>query len=618
MSIFNKFFRKNPDKHKSLTSEEKNISLVPETKTKIPSVDLIKASHDGDTFAVKELLNSGHDPNAGNNNNVTALFMAAQNGHTETAKLLIERGANVNSTFLDDGETPLISASKSNHKEIVSILLDNGALVDVKGGMHGRTALHEAAHSGYAEIVKILLARGADFNATDVRGYTPLKSMEAGLFYNKNQESFKITADLLRNVEKSQKLVWTTTISDIDQQLLDAVSKENTLNIERLINEGADVNIKDSDRTPVLLLAIKSNNIDVTQVLLDNKANYDFENAEGYNALAIASGMAFGPIVKSLLASGANPNNIGTIGLSALCLATAQGHDSIVKELLSNGADVNQKNKSGLTALMIAAQNGWTNLIDILLKSGANINEQADSKLTALHESCMSEHVDAVKLLIENGADVNSRDHDGGTCLIETSSMGNAVITQLLINSQADTNAKSDLGRTPLYWACRNGRIDVVKLLLNNGADLNIKYNSAFEENLTPLMVASNNGHENIVRLLEDISNTSQTLSGNSSNKSGDNKFQIIPIREYSEFFISISKKIGTIDPDVVYSRIAVYCEKCSIRYNQDSLAVLFIFQSSVGAKKVLIMGATNEGNDLRSGKCPNCGHTRFNILVQD
>lgn len=178
--------------------------LDPASEYSLPSISLIEASFVGDVFTVKELLDSGEDVNAGNDNNATPLFMAAQEGHIDTAKLLIERGADVNAKLIEDAETSLLTASKFNHWEIVALLLDKGADVDAKGGVHGRTALHEAACSGYEETVRMLLARGADVFATEAGGRTPLELMEAGLFYKKDQENYKMAGELLRNAERKK------------------------------------------------------------------------------------------------------------------------------------------------------------------------------------------------------------------------------------------------------------------------------------------------------------------------------------------------------------------------------------------------------------------------------
>ncbi|NBR95459.1 MAG: ankyrin repeat domain-containing protein [Proteobacteria bacterium] len=52
----------------------------------------------------------------------TALMLAAIEGHTEVVKLLLDKGADVNSR-LETGETALILAAQGGHKEVMELLI---------------------------------------------------------------------------------------------------------------------------------------------------------------------------------------------------------------------------------------------------------------------------------------------------------------------------------------------------------------------------------------------------------------------------------------------------------------------------------------------------------------
>ncbi len=105
-----------------------------------PGVALLTAAREGDVKAIKKLLAAGTRVDAKNQTDVTALFVAALFGRTDTAKLLIEKGADIKTA---------------------------------KGG-DGSTALHAAAFFCHTDTVKLLLKKGADANIRNQRSETPL------------------------------------------------------------------------------------------------------------------------------------------------------------------------------------------------------------------------------------------------------------------------------------------------------------------------------------------------------------------------------------------------------------------------------------------------------------
>jgi hypothetical protein len=100
------------------------------------------------------------------------LFIAAWHNHRTVAKLLIAKGADLNSKTRQ-GETPLHGAASNGRKEIVELLLAKGADVNAKNE-YGWTPLHWAAEYGRKEIVELLIDEGADVNAKTWDNKTPL------------------------------------------------------------------------------------------------------------------------------------------------------------------------------------------------------------------------------------------------------------------------------------------------------------------------------------------------------------------------------------------------------------------------------------------------------------
>jgi ankyrin repeat protein len=119
---------------------------------------LMTATAKGHTEMAKLLLEKGTNVDVAKNDGKTALMVASANGHTEVVKLLLEKGAKVNATD-KEGFTALMLASFAGHIEMVKLLMGNGADVNVIN--RDRTALELASSKGHTEVVKLLREKSA-------------------------------------------------------------------------------------------------------------------------------------------------------------------------------------------------------------------------------------------------------------------------------------------------------------------------------------------------------------------------------------------------------------------------------------------------------------------------
>ena len=109
----------------------------------------------------------GTDPGEVRLGGFTPLLFAARQGSVESARLLLDAGADVNDAA-PDGASALVVASYSGHGALGAFLLTRAA--DPNAGGAGYAPLHAAVLRGDAQLVQALLAHGADSNVRMTRG----------------------------------------------------------------------------------------------------------------------------------------------------------------------------------------------------------------------------------------------------------------------------------------------------------------------------------------------------------------------------------------------------------------------------------------------------------------
>jgi len=214
--------------------------------------------------------------------------------------------------------------------------------------------------------------------------------------------------------------------------------KEDIQVIQKLIQEGANVNIRDGWNDTPLILACQENNKALAQLLIEKGANLNAKGHDGNTPLIIACKEKYKELVQLLIEKGVNLNAHNENGETALTIACQQNDEPIATLLIEKGANLNAHNSNGNTPLIIACQGGYTKLAQLLVAAGANVNTKDDDNRTALIWICLDHNKELAKLLIEKGANVNTTDDYGDTPLVISLLTDSKNLSLCLIESGAD------------------------------------------------------------------------------------------------------------------------------------------------------------------------------------
>lgn len=165
-------------------------------------------------------------------------------------------------------------------------------------------------------------------------------------------------------------LIYSTSFSDQNLELIEAAHKGDLKRVQDLLNKGTDVETKNSDGITALMAAAFSNHLEIIKLLLEWKANVNVM-PNGVSLLMVSSTMGQTPVVKLLLEWEADANAKDSSGVTSLMAASYEGHFDVVKLLIENRADIHAKSKDGDSALLAATAKGHTKIVELLKAQGA-------------------------------------------------------------------------------------------------------------------------------------------------------------------------------------------------------------------------------------------------------
>jgi uncharacterized protein len=415
-----------------------------------------------DLETAKLLLQAGADAKFADRYGVTPLYIACTNGNSAMIKLLLDAGADANSVD-PTGETALMTAVKVGDLESVRVLADHGAKIDAADPLYHQTALMIAVRENHPDVVKLLVERKANVNALTRTGETP------GWVLPNSVPGFGHGIGIIRGglPERGSRYFIPGGLTP----LLYAARDGRTEAAKILVDAGADIEAVDPNGVTPLLMAIADNQVATARLLIDRGAKINVTDWYGRTPLWTAvevrnmdedngsfeNGVEREPLldlINVLLDNGANPNartkesipirrfmlrTTGTLewvdftGQTPFLRAAYSGDVTVMRLLLKHGADPKITTFGGTTPLMAAAGVNWV------------VDQTYDEGQKNLLE--------AVKLCFDLGLDVNDVNSMGLTALMGAANRGSDEIIEWLVSKGARLDVKDNEGRNPLNWA---------------------------------------------------------------------------------------------------------------------------------------------------------------------
>ena len=160
--------------------------------------------------------------------------------------------------------------------------------------------------------------------------------------------------------------------------------------VQYLIEQGADVNIKNDDNATALNMAYgrEAYGRKVTDYLIGQGAHVNVEARDSSGRTPLHATLFFhfsAAEAMYLIRRGADVNATDDRGRTPLHLAAEEDSVAASAFFVRNGANLNAQNNDGETPLHVAVSNYATSVGEFLLRSGANINVRNNRGQTPLH-----------------------------------------------------------------------------------------------------------------------------------------------------------------------------------------------------------------------------------------
>ncbi|XP_061389135.1 rabankyrin-5 [Musca vetustissima] len=495
----------------------------------------------------------------------TILIDAVKRGDIFSAEFLLERNCDLNLTSRSNADTALhiVCAYNPNNtdSEVYSNMVRVGEkILSLKPDVNiqnriGQTPLHLAIESGNVEMQNLLL--GVNNIDINLRTLEEKCCLELSLL-NGTERSLELARKLIdlgarANPLKSEshdsllqvlasKGLEDSAVFLVDHANLNHINRLGltTLHIaaernlrkltEKLLDAGASPNIQSSvpDLKSPLHVAVEHSSTDVIEAFVDfslkcresgdNKAceipNFNIKNANGDSPLSLSLLLNRTELVPILIKGGADVNARNGQDMTLLHQAILNHDSDIAVFLLQQGADMNALTGEQESPLQLAIHCHMPQVVDALCTRGVALSAPNNKGDPPLWTALELEYDDVAQVLVRHGVDTDcwgpGPDGCQQTLLHRAIDENKESVAIFLIRSQCDLDSPRQPGpkgeggeeatdkASPLHLCAQWGLVKVLQNLIDHGANVN----ALDAENKTPLHVAIENQHEEIISIL--------------------------------------------------------------------------------------------------------------------
>ncbi|RSL52164.1 hypothetical protein CEP54_011048 [Fusarium duplospermum] len=396
-----------------------------------------------------------------------------------------------------EGNAVTLAATFSKRK-CLETLLQRGFNPNIPNP-DGETALWWAINNGRTDMCRLLLEHGADPDLTPEGAVPP---MVESVFVH-SLDMMKLLVKYKADIEKKEMPGegWLRT------PLLAAIDYGHSDQVEYLLKQGADPNVKDSDDFWALHTAAQNGQTDMVRMLAEAKA--DLNSLSGREKWTpIHECTKYPEMVQLLIELGADLTIKTLAQYTPLDVAIFRGHRKTIGVILSKSKVKFDLTLEGTREAMITAiEDNYIEAIEAILEAGADVNTLDPSNENNKNESllCMAMRLPSenmVRKLLEFRPDLEVRSEKQNTVLHCMTDRSPAASFRLVVNAGGKLDVVNDEGLTPLQMAVRNDNVEVFKYMLTKEAALSMLHNSPPDQSGTVMHDAIKEGSLEMVRLL--------------------------------------------------------------------------------------------------------------------